>query len=107
MDALAHLGLGELKLATDSAEEAAGEFQIARARPALAAAHLGLGNALAMMCRFEQALANDSQALRTVRYSPEAEFASGFVRLRTAASAKPRCVTGGRLPRGLILPPRG
>jgi tetratricopeptide (TPR) repeat protein len=83
MDALARLGLGELKLAADSPEEAASEFQFALCRlPLLAAAHLGLGNALAMMCRFEQALASYSKALALGPRLPEAEFASGFVLAR-------------------------
>jgi tetratricopeptide (TPR) repeat protein len=80
MDALAHLGLGELKLAADSPQEAVDEFQFALCRqPALAAAHLGLGNALAMISRFEQALGSYSQALALRPRLPEAEFASGFV----------------------------
>src|SRR5580658_11315071 len=45
-NALARMGLAELKVATGRAEEAVREFQLAlRRQPTLVPAHLGLGNA--------------------------------------------------------------
>jgi len=79
MEALARMGLGELKLATGRPQEAIGEFEQAlRRQPALAAAQMGLGNALAMMGRFAEALACYEQALAIKKKLPEAEFAAGF-----------------------------
>jgi tetratricopeptide (TPR) repeat protein len=87
--ALAHLGLGELKLAGERAEEAAHEFELAIARqPALAGAHLGLGNALALMERDAGALERYEQALALHPRLPEAEFAAGFVLARLGKPAE-------------------
>ena len=83
MNALARMGLGELKIATGRAEEAAREFELAlRQRPALVAAHLGLGNALALMGRNEEALGRYEAALALRPRLAEAEFAAGFVLAR-------------------------
>jgi tetratricopeptide (TPR) repeat protein len=80
MDALARVGLGELKMATGWAEEAMREFEMALKRqPALVGAHLGLGNALAMMGRNEEALERYKQALALRPRLPEGDFAAGFV----------------------------
>lgn len=83
MDALARLGLGELRIAEGRAEEAAREFELAlRKQPALAAAHLGLGNALALAGRNEDALARYEQALALQPRLPEANYAAGFALAR-------------------------
>jgi tetratricopeptide (TPR) repeat protein len=82
-NALARMGLGELKIATGRAEEAVREFELAlRWRPALVPAHLGLGNALAAMGRNEEALDRYKQAIALRPRLPEAEFAAGFVLAR-------------------------
>jgi tetratricopeptide (TPR) repeat protein len=83
MNALARMGLAELKLATGHAEAALGEFELALKRqPALVGAHLGLANALAMMGRNEEALARYEQAIALRPRLPEGEFAVGFVLAR-------------------------
>jgi tetratricopeptide (TPR) repeat protein len=82
-NALARMGLGELKIASGRAEEAVREFQLAlRRQPTLVPAHLGLGNALAAMGRNEEALDRYTQAIALRRRLPEAEFAAGFVLAR-------------------------
>ncbi len=83
MDALARLGLGELRIAAGRAQEALQEFELALCRqPLLVAAHIGAGNALAMMLRNEEALARYEQALALRPMLPEANFACGFVLAR-------------------------
>jgi len=86
-NALAHLGLGELRLACESAEEAIAEFERAlRRQPTLAAAHLGLGNALAILERNAEALERYDHTLTLHPRLPEAEFAAGFVLARLGRS---------------------
>jgi tetratricopeptide (TPR) repeat protein len=83
MNALARMGLGELKISTGRFEEAAKEFELAlRRQPALVAAHLGLGNALGAMGRNEQALERYERALALRPQLPEGEFAAGFALAR-------------------------
>lgn len=83
MNALARLGLGELKIAAGRPQEAAAEFELAlRRRPSLIAAHLGLGNALAAMGRNEEALERYEAALALRPRLAEAEFAAGFALAR-------------------------
>jgi tetratricopeptide (TPR) repeat protein len=83
MDALARLGLGELRIAAGRAEEAAREFELAlRRQPLLASAQLGLGNALALAGRNEEALARYEQALAVHPRMPEGEYAAGFALAR-------------------------
>jgi len=49
VDPLARMGLGELRIACGRPRDAAREFELAlERRPAMVAAHLGLGNALAL-----------------------------------------------------------
>jgi tetratricopeptide (TPR) repeat protein len=80
MEALAHIGLGELKLATGRAQEAIREFELALCRqPSLVAAIMGMGNAFACQGRDESALECFQQVLDQNHRLPEAEFAAGFV----------------------------
>jgi len=80
MNALARLGLGELKNATGHPEAAIQEFELALRRdPLLVAAHMGIGNALACMEHNEEALKQYEQVLSLKPRLPEAEFAVGFV----------------------------
>ena len=93
MDALARLGLGELRLATGRAQDAAREFELAlRRQPSLVAAHLGLGNALALAGQNAEALERYEQSLALRPRFPEAEFAAGFAlaRLGRAKEAETR-----------------
>ncbi len=83
LSALAHLGLGELKLAQEDAASAHHEFELAlRRQPTLLPALLGLGNALALMGRDGEALELYQRALALRPRLPEAEFAAGFVHAR-------------------------
>ena len=83
MNALARMGLGELKLSIDQPEEAIWEFGLAlRSQPTLVPAHLGLGNALAVLGRNQEALERYRQAIAFRPCLPEAEFAAGFVLAR-------------------------
>jgi tetratricopeptide (TPR) repeat protein len=83
MEALARLGLGELRLAAGQPQDAIGEFELALAgKPSLAAAHMGLGHALAMLERNEEALEHYQRTLELRPRLPEAEFALGFVLAR-------------------------
>ncbi len=83
MNALARLGLGELRIASGGCEEAAREFELAlRRQPDLVAAHLGLGNALALSDRNEEALLRYERALALRPRLPEAEYAAGFALAR-------------------------
>jgi tetratricopeptide (TPR) repeat protein len=83
MDALARMGLGELKIATGRPGEATREFELAlQRRPAIVAAHLGLGNALALTGRNEAALERYEKALALRPRLPEGEFAVGFALAR-------------------------
>ncbi len=83
MEALARLGLGELRIASGRPQEAIEEFERALHRqPTLVAAQMGAGNALAMMARHEQAMARYEQALAMRPKLPEAFFAMGFVLAR-------------------------
>ncbi len=96
---MARMGLGELKISTGRAEEAAREFERAlRQKPSLAAAHLGLGNAYAFMGRNEEALDCYNRTLALKSQLPEAEFAAGFVlarmgRLKEAEARYRRALT--------------
>jgi tetratricopeptide (TPR) repeat protein len=93
LDALARLGLGELRIAAGEAEEAINEFERALKRqPTLVAAQLGIGNALAMLGRNEQALVRYQAALSLRPRLPEGEFAAGFAlaRLGRAKEAETR-----------------
>ena len=79
-DELAHLGLGELRLAQARPVEAIAEFERGlRTKPALVAAHLGLGNALALLERTDQAFACYQRALSLRPHLPEAAFALGIL----------------------------
>ena len=83
MNALARMGLGELKLSVGRPEEAVWEFGLAlRRQPSLVPALLGLGNALAVMGRNQEALDRYRQAIALRPRLPEAEFAAGFVLAR-------------------------
>ena len=83
MNALARLGMGELRIATGRAAEAAREFELAlRREPALVPAHLGLGNALALEGRTEESLKHYERALALRPRLPEGEFAAGFALAR-------------------------
>ena len=83
MNALARMGLGELKLAVSQPQEAIWEFGLAlRSQPTLVPAHLGLGNALAVTGHNEEALDHYRQAIALRPRLPEAEFAAGFVLAR-------------------------
>ncbi len=83
MNALARLGLGELKIAAGRPEEAVAEFELAlKRRPDLVAAHLGLGNALACAGRNQEALERYEDALRLRPRLAEGEFAAGFALAR-------------------------
>ena len=83
MNALARMGLGELKLAIGRPEDAIVEFGLAlRHHPALVPAYLGLGNALAVMGCNQEALDRYRQAIALRPRLPEAEFAAGFVLAR-------------------------
>jgi tetratricopeptide (TPR) repeat protein len=83
MDALARLGLGELRIAAGRPKEAIDEFELVlRRQPVLVAAHMGIGNALAMMGCNEEALLRYDQALALRPKLPEANFAAGFVLAR-------------------------
>ena len=88
-NALAHMGLGELKLAREQPEDAAREFALALGRkPDLAGALLGAGNALALMERDAEALERYEQALVLHWRLPEADFAAGFVLARMGRLAE-------------------
>ncbi|MGD0801557.1 MAG: tetratricopeptide repeat protein [Terracidiphilus sp.] len=79
-EALARMGLGELRLADNRPQEAIREFELALGgMPSLAAAQMGMGHALAMMGRYEEALERYQRTLAMRSKLPEAEFASGFV----------------------------
>lgn len=83
MDALARMGLGELKIAIGRPGAAIREFELAlQRRPALVAAHLGLGNALALTGRNEEALERYEKVLALRPRLPEGEFAVGFALAR-------------------------
>ena len=83
MNALARMGLGELKVASGRPQEALREFELAlRRQPSLAAAYLGLGHALAAMGRNAEALDRYEQARALRPRLPEADFAAGFVLAR-------------------------
>lgn len=83
MNALARMGLAELKLTTGQPEQAVWEFGLAlRGQPTLVPALLGLGNALAVLGRNQEALDRYLQAIALRPRLPEAEFAAGFVLAR-------------------------
>jgi tetratricopeptide (TPR) repeat protein len=83
MDALARMGLGEMKIASGRAREAIREFELAlERRPTMVAAHLGLGNALVLAGRNEEALRCYEAALGSRPRMPEGEFAAGFALAR-------------------------
>ncbi len=89
MSPLAHLGLGELKLAQEDAQAAQYEFQMAlRRQPTLVPALVGLGNALALLGRDAEALEHYQHALSLRPRLPEAEFATGFVHARLGHAAE-------------------
>jgi tetratricopeptide (TPR) repeat protein len=83
MNVFARLALGELRIADGLGEQAEREFKLALQRlPTLVAAHLGLGNALALQSCNNEALDCYEQALSLKSRLPEAEFAAGFVLAR-------------------------
>jgi tetratricopeptide (TPR) repeat protein len=83
MDPLAHMGMGELKIAQEQPEEAVREYELAlRKHPTLVTAHLGLGHSLACMGRFDEAFERYQQVLSLKPRLAEAEFASGFALVR-------------------------
>ena len=83
MNALARMGLGELKLAIGQPEAAIWEFGLAvRRQPTLVSAYLGLGNALAVLGRNQEALDRYLQAIALRPNLPEGEFAAAFVLAR-------------------------
>ena len=83
MDALARLGLGELRIATGQPKEALTEFERAlRGKPSLVSAQLGVGNALAMLGWNAEALKRYEAALVMRPGLPEGEFAAGFALTR-------------------------
>jgi tetratricopeptide (TPR) repeat protein len=82
-NALAHTGLGELKIAAGRPEEALADFEAALSLDAsLLAARMGQGHALACLDRFAEALLRYEEALARNPRLPEAEFASGFALTR-------------------------
>lgn len=83
MNALAHMGLAELRLAMGQPEAALAEYDLAlRRQPAMAAAHVGMGHALACTGRNQEALEHYELALHFAPRTAEAEFAAGFVLAR-------------------------
>ena len=98
MNALARMGLGELKLAIGQPEAAIWEFGLAvRRQPTLVSAYLGLGNALAVISkqlRFAQT------CLKENSLQPSSSHA-------WASSKKPRPATAALLCNGRTLPPHG
>jgi tetratricopeptide (TPR) repeat protein len=83
MDALARMGLAELKIATERPEEAIRDYELAlRRQPGLVPAHLGMGHALACLGRFADALACYECALGLRPRLAEAEFAAAFALAR-------------------------
>ena len=83
MDALARMGLGELRLSQGHGAEAAAEFGLAlRKNPGSEAARLGMGNAFALLGRYTEALEEFEQALALNPRHPDADFAAGFVLMR-------------------------
>ncbi len=83
MDPLAHMGMGELRIAQERPEEAVYAYELAlKKNPVLVTAHLGLGHALACMGRFEEAFERYQQVLSLSPRLAEAEFASGFALVR-------------------------
>lgn len=102
MDALARLGLGELRIAANLPQQAMEEFERVLGRqPALVAAHLGLGNALAMMQRNEEALSRYEMALAFQPNLPEAHFSAAFVLARMGKQKEAE----SRYRRALVLRP--
>jgi len=80
LNALAHMGLGELRCATDRPVEALHEFDwVLSGSPEQVAAHLGRGHALACMGRNEEALRAYEQAMGLDPRLPDPYFAAGFV----------------------------
>ncbi len=83
MNALARLGMGELRVATGHPEQALEEYDLVlRSQPAMAAAHMGMGHALACLGRNAEALERYEQTLAFAPRVPEAEFAAAFVLVR-------------------------
>lgn len=102
MDALAPMGMGELKIAAGRPSEAIREFELAlQRRPAFVAAHLGLGNALALTGRNEEALERYEAALELRPRLPEGEFAVGFALARLGRT----CQAEKRYRRALTMRP--
>ncbi|HKE23421.1 MAG TPA: tetratricopeptide repeat protein [Terracidiphilus sp.] len=82
-NALARVGMGELKIAAGRPGKALGEFEQAICRaPALVPAHLGMGHALSCLSRFAEALDSYERALSIQPRLAEAEFAAGFALAR-------------------------
>ncbi len=102
MDALARMGMGELKIAAGQPGEAIREFELVlQRRPAFVAAHLGLGNALALAGRNEEALTRYEAALALRPRLPEGEFAAGFALARLGRTSE----AGKRYRRALTMRP--
>jgi len=78
MSPLAHLGLGELRMATSHPDAALCEYDLAlRHQPAWPSVHMGQGHALACLGRDDEALAKYKTALT---FAPR--FAAAFVLVR-------------------------
>lgn len=89
MNALARLGLGELRIAGGRAEEAIAEVELAlRREPGLVAAHVGRGHALGLLSRFADALGCYERALALRPRQAEAEFGAGFALARLGRSGE-------------------
>lgn len=93
MDPLAHMALGELRIAQDRPADAVREYELAlQTQPLNATALLGVGHALACQKKFAEALERYDHTLEIHPRLPEAEFAAGYalVRLNRGKEAEVR-----------------